>query len=128
MTWRRRKIGSETPECWQVPNRHTVQRRFVGDHEVDPWVICQRGENLEVRPVRHHPGRFRLQEVAEKSSFARQIDNEALLIELALSLPNGAFADLGRRVSHAYEASYVSVYDDELVQGLDKKARASLRL
>lgn len=50
-----------------------------------------------------------------------QIDNEALLIELALSLPNGAFADLGRRMSHAYEASYVSVHQDELVRGLDKK-------
>jgi hypothetical protein len=50
-----------------------------------------------------------------------EIDNEPLLIELALSLPNGAFADFGRRVSHAYEASYLSVLHDDLVQGLDKK-------
>ena len=50
-----------------------------------------------------------------------EIDSQPLLIELALSLPNGAFAGLGRRISHAYEASYVSVYNDELVQGLDKK-------
>ena len=50
-----------------------------------------------------------------------EIDNQALLFELALSLPSGAFADLGRRISHAYESSYLSVQKDDRVQGLDKK-------
>lgn len=45
-------------------------------------------------------------------------DNDSLLIELALSLPNAA--DFGRRFSHAYAASFGMVYRDELVQGLDK--------
>lgn len=49
-----------------------------------------------------------------------EIDNDSLLTELALSLPNGAFADFGRRISHAYQSSYNAVFRDARVQGLDK--------
>ena len=50
-----------------------------------------------------------------------ELDNNSLLIELALSLPDGAFADFGRKISHAYESSYLSVRNNDSIQGLDKK-------
>lgn len=49
------------------------------------------------------------------------IDNDSLLTELALSLPNGAFTSLARWIAHCHEASHNAVQRDTSVQGLDKK-------